>query len=125
MDNDPTRKIPLSQQANPTDDTTKKLPPFMHGPFKSLENPQGAPLQERTIPASERPVLEYEQVWDRPTQQVPLAPKSSFPKPPLPPKKTRQRWPIWGRVLATIFLLLFLLGGGVIAFGYSYFPANI
>ena len=125
MDNDPTRKIPPRWQANPTDDTTKNLPPFMRGAFKSLENPQGAPLQERTIPASEQPVLEYEQVWDRPTQHLPLAPESSFPKPPLPPKKTGQRWPIWGRVLATIFLLLFLLGGGALAFGYYYFQANI
>src|SRR5947209_13087073 len=125
MDNDPTRKIPPPWQANPTDDTTKKLPPFMRGAFKSLENPQGAPLQERPIPASEQPVLEYEQAWDRPTQQVPLAPEPSFPKPPLPPKKTRQRWPIWGRVLATIFLLLFLLGGGSLAFGYYYFQTTI
>ncbi len=125
MDNDPIRKIPLRQQASPTDDTAKTLPPYIRGAFKSFENPQGAPLQERTIPASEQPVLEYEQVWDRPTQHLPLAPESSFPKPPLPPKKTGQRWPIWGRVLATIFLLLFLLGGGALAFGYYYFQANI
>src|SRR5712691_9892686 len=125
MDNDPTGKIPPRWQANPTDDTTKNLPPYMRGAFKSLENPQGAPLQERPIPASEQPALEYEQVWDRPTQQVPLAPESSFPKPPLPPKKTGQRWPNWGRLLATNFLLLFLLGGGALAFGYYYFQANI
>src|SRR5947208_16598337 len=112
MDNDPTIKLPLYRQASPTDDTTIKLPPHMRGALKSSSLPvpqagasQGdtypsdrAPLQGFATPESEQATLEYEHIWDRPAQYIPLP--STSPNPPVfsppPPGQTRRRWPMWG-----------------------------
>ena len=80
-------------------DKTIKLPPNLRGAHWTSSGPQqGVPSQ---VPPAIGPM---------PGGQLP-------PTIQPPPKKTRKRWPLRVRVIA-LFLLLLLIGGGTLAYGY-------
>jgi LCP family protein required for cell wall assembly len=70
-------------------------------------------------------VPQREPVWgsDTPLPPTPHPPSQNV-SPPLPVRK-RKRGPRWRGVLLTICLLLLVLGGSTIAYGYYYFKTNI
>ncbi len=81
-------------------DKTIKLPPNLRGAHWTSSGPQqGVPSQ---VPPAIGPM---------PGGQLP-------PTIQPPPKKTRKRWPLRVRVILALFLLLHLIGGGTLAYGY-------
>ena len=81
-------------------DKTIKLPPNLRGAHWTSSGPQqGVPSQ---VPPAIGPM---------PGGQLP-------PTIQPPPKKTRKRWPLRVRVILALFLLLLLIGGGTLAYGY-------
>src|SRR5579863_3816323 len=126
------------------DDTTIKLVRPQNIPFSSHEI-QDQPQPEQSSAAIDDeptitlkpdspdnlPPLEYEQTWNSSTAPISDEKRKTVPLPttvtPAPLKKTRKgrrRWPKWLKVVATIFLVLLILVGGVAGFGYYYFDTN-
>ena len=130
-DDQPTIKIP---PVSVPDDTTIKLPPHMRGmALKFLSNGMPQPIAPMEplhdnpfagpVPlASQASTQSSESA--RPTEEV-LAPPQIVSPPPAKQTKIRKRWPTWARVLVAIFLVLLVIGGGALAYGYYYFDTNI
>jgi LCP family protein required for cell wall assembly len=62
--------------------------------------------------------------------QVPPLQPAPVPPPMLPgptrlPSQPRKHWPRWVRVLLTLFVVLVILVGGLLAYGYYYFDTHI
>ncbi|GAC1380206.1 MAG: hypothetical protein NVSMB33_06020 [Ktedonobacteraceae bacterium] len=135
-----------SEPELPQEPPMESSPPFVHPlpePGEELTSAvDSAPVsasieEENTSPLStatqmqqhlEVPVLEYEHVWDRPTALLPTTKSSSSLLPiiaPLPLHKTKKRWPLWVRVVVSIFLLLLVVVGSTLAYGYYYFDTNV
>src|SRR5712692_6033784 len=81
-------------------DKTIKLPPNLRGAHWTSAGPQ------RGVPSQVPPAI-----GPMPGVQLP-------PTIQPPPKKTRKRWPLRVRVILALFLLLLLIGGGTLAYGY-------
>jgi polyisoprenyl-teichoic acid--peptidoglycan teichoic acid transferase len=68
-----------------------------------------------------------DEISDKPRIQMPSIqfPNGTPHGPQRLKKRVRRRWPLWARVLLVIFLLLVVLSGGALAYGYYYFQTNI
>jgi LCP family protein required for cell wall assembly len=113
------------------DDRTINFPHYGQSGSMTSSNSQMVPAQgsfveeQPTLKMAPQPVQPPSMV-SREAVEAPLfTTPPNPPAPPGPPKKTRKRWPLRVRVTLIVLLVLLLLGGGTLAYGYYLFYTNV